>query len=80
MAERDPNLSRTFEDKLQWDLKNHRHGLLEAIVATNPKSLDAVVDAIDLEADTMRRLAVEHYEKPQAQISVLAQRLAVRRQ
>jgi len=73
-------LSRTFEDKLQWDLKNHRHGLLEAIVATNPKSLDAVVDAIDLEADTMRRLAVEHYEKPQTRISVLAQRLAVRSQ
>jgi len=70
-------MSRTFEERLQWDLKNHRHGLLEAIVATNPKSLDAVHDAIDLEADTMRRLAVEHYEKPQARISLLAHKWAV---
>jgi hypothetical protein len=73
-------VSRTFDDKLQWDLKNHRHGLLEAIIAANPKSLDAIVDAIELEADIMRRQAIEHYEKPEAQISIFAQRLAVRRQ
>lgn len=70
-------LSKSFEDRLQWDLKNHRHALLEAIVATNPKSLDAVVDAIELQADIMRRQAVENYEKPQATISLVAQRFAV---
>ena len=43
-------MSRTFDDKLQWDLRTHRHGLLEAIVAGNPKSLDRVLDVIGLES------------------------------
>ena len=73
-------MSKTFEDRLQWDLKSHRHGLLEAIVAGNPASLDAVLDAIALQSDIMRRQAIEHFEKPQSTIAFAAQSLLLRKQ
>ncbi len=56
-------MQRTFEDRLQWDLKNHRHGLLEAIVAGNTNNLETVLDAIALQCEIMRRQAIEHFEK-----------------
>jgi len=66
-------MSRTFDDRLQWDLKNHRHGLLEAIIAGNPSSLDRVLDVIRLECDVLCRQAVEHFQKPQSTIAFAAQ-------
>ena len=70
-------MSRSFDDRLQWDLKSHRHGLLEAIIAGNPTTLNGVLGAIELQFETMRRQAIEHYEKPQSTIAFAAQRLAV---
>jgi hypothetical protein len=67
----------TFDDRLQWDTKSHRHGLLEALVAGNPTSLDAVLEAIALESQIMSRQAIEHFEKPQSSIAFAAQKLAV---
>jgi hypothetical protein len=59
------------------DLK-HRYGLLEAIIAGNPTNLQAVLGAIELQFETMRIQAIEHYEKPQSTIAFVAQRLALR--
>jgi hypothetical protein len=71
-------MANTFDDHLQWHLRNHRHGVLAAVVALNPE-LDAVLVGLKLQCDIMCRQAVEHFEKPQSSIAFMAQSLAVRK-